>query len=449
MRTGRVLAGLVSVVGVLAVLQFGTAAAQESRASEQVGLVRTGSGTFSLDVEGADIRTVVRAIGEFSGRNIVVGKDVKATVRVRLNNVGWQEALRTVLRANGLDYTDEGGILRVDDAGRLQAEAVDREAARAKQMELVPLETRIIKLNYANASEMAAALQPSLTRRGSIQTEKRTNSLIVADLSSNVDQLEQMAIKLDSTTPQIEITAKLVDVNVEALRELGIEWNVGPATPEFFTGGTPYPSQAPKLFNDGDQRLGGDQNTGIADPANSITYGISKNWGFIEAQLQSLEQNRKANIISNPRITTVDNREAKILVGQKIPLIVQDVAGNPVSQLQTIGIQLKVTPHLTQDKKIIMDLHPEVSDLATRSTVQGGVIINTSEADTRVMVDDGQTAVIGGLIRTNESKIRRGVPFLMDMPLIGWAFRSESTARDNRELIIFVTPRLLTTLAAN
>src|SRR5678810_1266993 len=101
----------------------------------------------------------------------------------------------------------------------------------------------------------------------------------------------------------------------------------------------------------------------------------------------------------------------------------RDVAGNPVSQLQTIGIQLKVTPHLTDDKKIVMDLHPEVSDLASQSTVQGGVIINTSEADTRVMVDDGQTAVIGGLIRTNESTVRKGVPVLMNLPLIGWAFR--------------------------
>ncbi|MEO5618948.1 MAG: type IV pilus secretin PilQ [Candidatus Eisenbacteria bacterium] len=448
MGTGRVLAGLVSLAGILAVLQAGGVASAQSRAGEQVGLVRTGSGTFSIDVEGADIRTVVRAIGEFSGRNIVVGKDVKATVRVRLNNVGWQEALRTVLRSNGLDYTDEGGILRVDDASKLQSEAVDREAARAKQMELVALETRIIKLNYANASEMAASLQPSLTRRGSIQTEKRTNSLIVSDLSSSLDQVEQMAIKLDSTTPQIEITAKLVDVNVEALRELGIEWNAGLSPPEFFNS-TPYPPVPIKLFNDGDQGALGEHNTGIADPATRITYGLSKNWGFIEAQLQVLEQNRKANIISNPRITTVDNREAKILVGQKIPLIVQDVAGNPVSQLQTIGIQLKVTPHLTQDNKIIMDLHPEVSDLATRSTVQGGVIINTSEADTRVMVDDGQTAVIGGLIRTNESTVRRGIPFLMNMPLIGWAFRSDATARDNRELIIFVTPRILKTLASN
>jgi type IV pilus assembly protein PilQ len=435
------------VVGVLAVLQTGGVAfAQDSRAGEQVGLVRTGAGTFSIDVEGADIRTVVRAIGEFSGRNIVVGKDVKATVRVRLSNVGWQEALRTVLRSNGLDYTDEGGILRVDDAAKLQAEAVDREAARAKQMELVPLETRIIKLNYANASEMATALSTSLTRRGSIQTEKRTNSLIVADLPSSLDQVEQMAIKLDSTTPQIEITAKLVDVNVEALREIGIEWNVGPAETEFFTPGGEVPFQP---FDADGNVLSSEHNTGIADPAHRLTYGLFKDWITLEAQLQVLEQNRKANIISNPRITTVDNREAKILVGQKIPLIVQDVAGNPVSQLQTIGIQLKVTPHLTQDRKIIMDLHPEVSDLATRSTVQGGVIINTSEADTRVMVDDGQTAVIGGLIRTNESTVRRGVPILMDLPLIGWAFRTDSRARDNRELIIFVTPRILTSLAAN
>ena len=194
--------------------------------------------------------------------------------------------------------------------------------------------------------------------------------------------------------------------------------------------------------------VGAEHNTGV-DHANSITFGIFKDWASIEAQLQTLEENRKANIISNPRITTVDNREAKIIVGQKIPLIVQDVAGNPVSQLQTIGIQLKVTPHLTQDKKIIMDLHPEVSDLSTQSTVQGGVIINTSEADTRVMVDDGQTAVIGGLIRTNESEVRRGVPLLKDIPLIGMLFSSNNKVHQNRELIIFVTPRLVGTSASN
>jgi type IV pilus assembly protein PilQ len=455
MRTAKVLAALVLIAGVsLAAIAVKPAAAQQSSAMQQVGLVRTGGGTFSLDVEGADIRTVLRAIAEFSGRNIVLGSGVKGTVKASLKNVGWEEALRTVLRMNGLDYVSEGGIIRVDDAAKLAAEAVDREQARAKQAEVASLETRIVKLNYANVAEMQIALQGSLTRRGSITAEKRTNSLIISDLPGNLDRLEKMASDLDSTTPQIEITAKLVDVDAEALRGLGIEWNLGgtdasPDGMEFFDGTPANPPHAPNPGNDPDQAIVGVHKTPIADPALRLAYGIFKKWGSVEAQIQLLEQNRKANIISNPRITTVDNREAKILVGQKIPLIVQDVAGNPVSQLQTIGIQLRVTPHLTQDKKIIMDLHPEVSDLSSQSTVQGGVIINTSEADTRVMVDDGQTAVIGGLIRTNDSTVRRGVPFLKDVPLIGMLFRSEQSVRQNRELIIFVTPRLVTSLASN
>jgi type IV pilus assembly protein PilQ len=218
---------------------------------------------------------------------------------------------------------------------------------------------------------------------------------------------------------------------------------------EFFDGTPANPPHALNPGQDPDQALAGSHHTTIPDPSTTISYGIFKKWGSVEAQLQVLEQNRKANIISNPRVVTVDNREAKIVVGQKIPLIVQDVAGNPLSQLQTIGIQLKVTPHLTEDKRIIMDLHPEVSDLSTQSTVQGGVIINTSEADTRVMVEDGQTAVIAGLIRTNDSKVRTGIPILKDIPLIGMLFRSNNTVRQNRELMIFVTPRLMASLASS
>ena len=448
---------ILAIGGCLAVLAAHPVAAQESTAMRQVGMVRTGAGTFTMDVEGADVRTVLRAIAEFSGRNIVPGKDVKGTVKVSLRNVTWQDALRTILRSNGLDSTDEGGIIRVDDAAKLNAESIERESARAKQLELLPLETAIIKLNYANASEISAALQSSVSRRGQIQVDKRTNSLIVTDMAGNIETVTRMSQALDSTTPQIEITAKLVDVDAEALRGFGIEWNISPSVPEFWAQvdkdgdgaeDDGLPGGGPIHNADGSLQVAGQQETPIANPANRLTFGIFKDWASIEAQLQVLEQSRKANIISNPRVTTVDNREAKILVGQKIPLIVQDVAGNPVSQLQTIGIQLKVTPHLTQDKKIVMDLHPEVSDLSTQSTVQGGVIINTSEADTRVMVDDGQTAVIGGLIRTNDSHVRRGIPLLKDIPLLGVLFRSDNVVKQNRELIIFVTPRLLTDLAS-
>ncbi len=457
MRISKLFGALASVmyagllVGVVAVSPV---RAEDNSSSDHIGLKATGPGTFSIDVEGADVRSVCRAISEFSGRNIVVAKEVKATVTVSLHNVNWKDALRTILYSCGLDYTDEDGdIIRVDDRQRLMTERSDRLAAVAKQMESAPLETRIIKLNYANAQELQASLQAAITRRGSILVEKRTNSLIVSDLPANLDNVEKMATSLDSTTPQIEITAKLVDVDASALRDIGVQWNVGPqassGTGEFWSNTGPTPPDYLHPGNDPHNALGAQHKTPIADPATTITYGISKSWGFVEAQLQLLEQHRKANIISNPRITTVDNREAKVIVGQEIPLIVQDVAGNPVSQLQTIGIKLTVTPHLTQDKKIVMDIHPEVSDLSTQSTVQGGVIINTSEADTRVMVDDGQTAVIGGLIRTNESKVRTGIPILKDIPLIGAAFRSDNSVRENRELIIFVTPRIVNGASAN
>ncbi len=456
MRIGKLFGALASVVyaGLLVgVVAVSPVRAEEGSSSDHIGLKATGPGTFSIDVEGADVRSVCRAISEFSGRNIVVAKEVKATCTVSLHNVNWKDALRTILYSCGLDYSDEDGdIIRVDDRQKLMTERSDKLAAVAKQMESAPLETRIIKLNYANAAELQTSLNAAITRRGTILVEKRTNSLIVSDLPANLDAVEKMAISLDSTTPQIEITAKLVDVDAEALRDVGINWNVGPqstGTGEFWSNTGPTPPDFLHPGNDQHNALGAQHKTPIADPATTITYGISKGWGFVEAQLQLLEQHRKANIISNPRITTVDNREAKIIVGQKIPLIVQDVAGNPVSQLQTIGIQLTVTPHLTQDKKIVMDMHPEVSDLSTQSTVQGGVIINTSEADTRVMVDDGQTAVIGGLIRTNESTVRRGIPILKDIPLIGMAFRSDDTVRQNRELIIFVTPRIVNGASAS
>jgi len=456
MRTGKVLASLaLNACLALALMEATPARAYQPSAMQEVGLERTGEGTFSLDVERAEIRTVVKAIAEFSGRNIVVAEDVKASITVQLKNVGWRDALRTILRSSGLDYAEEGAIIRVDEMSKLAAEAVERETARSKQMELMPLETRIVKLNYANAVEMQGALQGSLSRRGSMLVERRTNSIIVSDLPESVERLEKMAQELDSTTPQIEITAKLVDVDASALRSVGVTWNAGGGDPDFIIGpdgSSKSPNANEHVLNpnnDPNQGLTATVREKLTKPSAQITYGIIKTWGTLEAQLDLLEENHKANIISNPRITTVDNREAKIVVGQKIPLIIQDVAGNPVSQLQTIGIQLKVTPHLTSDKKIIMDLHPEVSDLASQSTVQGGVIINTSEADTRVMVDDGQTAVIGGLIRSNQSFVRRGVPLLKDIPLIGMLFRSDENVRTNRELIIFVTPRLVGPVAAS
>ncbi len=420
----------VALVALLGVLPGGPtpARAQSGRtAMQMMGIVETGPGRVSVDVQGAEIRTLLRAFSEFSGRNIVVGKEVKGLVSVSVRDMPWRDALVTILRAHGLDLADENGALRVDVSDKLQAEILARETNEARLLEVRPLETRLVQLNYANAKELQTVVQSVLTRRGQIQIDDRTNTLVITDVPEAVAQAEKMATELDKETPQIEIVSKLVDVDVSSLREIGVNWtaanlNIGntPDTFEEFDIATP-----------------------VSDPVLSFRIGTMFSPGDLELELQALELQRKANIISNPRITTVDNREAKIVVGQKIPLIVQDVAGNAVSQLTTIGIQLKVTPHLTADRKIVLDIHPEVSDLSTQSTVQGGIIINTSEADTRVMVDDGQTAVIGGLIRDNTGRVRTGVPFLMDIPLVGYLFSSTSDVEQKRELVIFVTPSLV------
>ncbi|MDP6460278.1 MAG: type II and III secretion system protein, partial [Gemmatimonadota bacterium] len=183
--------------------------------------------------------------------------------------------------------------------------------------------------------------------------------------------------------------------------------------------------------------------TSIASAAGSVNVGLLGSDGDLSAVIDALERSNHARIISNPRITTADNREARILVGKKVPLVVADEAGNAMTELTTIGIKLVVTPHINSDSRVTLDLFPEVSDLSSQATVQGGIIIVTSQAQTRVIVRDGETAVIGGLIRLNESVSETGVPFLKDIPVLGNLFKSSNRTTEERELLIFVTPRII------
>ncbi|MEK7348115.1 MAG: secretin N-terminal domain-containing protein [Candidatus Eisenbacteria bacterium] len=388
---------------------------------------------MSLDVQGAEIQTVLRSLSEFSGKNIVASREVKGVATLRLRNVPWRHALDILLRAQGLGMVEQGQTIVVSNLETLRKEEMERRTAERAQEELLPLQTRIVPVSYANADEMAKSVEKTLTKRGHIEVDKRSNSLLLTDIDERLDQAESMVRSLDTKTPQVEIVARLVDVDVTSTRSLGIEWG----------------AQNLDLFDAGvgeDIRVNA---RGVSNPVGTVKLGTVKNFGSLDAALEALETQNKANIISNPRITTVNNREASVVVGQQIPLIVQDFAGNAVTQLTTIGIKLSVTPHINVGNKITMDVHPEVSDLASQATVQGGIIINTTMADTRVMVNDGETAVIGGLIRSNESITKRGVPILMDIPLIGNLFRSSSTTKAKRELLIFVTPKILADQSAS
>jgi type IV pilus assembly protein PilQ len=381
----------------------------------------------SLDVQDAEVGTVLRSLASFSGTNIVASPRVIGKVTVKLDEVPWREALTVILRSQGFDFVEEHGIIRVDTAADLRAETVATRMAAKQVDDLSKLELGVAPLDFANADEVRESLEDMLTTRGSIDVDVRTNSLLINDIAERVELIKDMAMKLDSETPQVEINARLVDLDVRATRELGISWGMQSFQPD----GT---------------NLIGDAviNNQIQEPNGQFRVGTVKSWGELSAQLDALENDNKAELISNPVITTTDNREASILVGQKIPLIVADEAGNAMTQLTTIGILLKVTPHINSDDLITLDVHNEVSDLSSQATVQGGVIINTSESDTRVMVRNGETAIIAGLIRSVESKLRSGIPVLQDIPLLGALFRHESKTKNSRELVIFVTPRIVT-----
>jgi type IV pilus secretin PilQ/predicted competence protein len=385
-----------------------------------------GSNRITIDAQGADIKTVLRTIADYSGKNIVYGPDVKGEVYVHIKDVPWEEALDILLRAHGYGYREEFGMIRVSEMQRLTKEELEISTAERKKDDLMPLVTRIIFVNNSSAEELKTALQNIVSQRGKIDVDLGSNALIVNDSEPVIDKIAEMVKSLDKKTFQVDINAKLVEVDVEATRELGINWGLL------------------NLHASGLSGIGSvEVNNSIPASAGTVKFGTVRSWGELTAVLEMLEKSNKASIISNPRITTMDNREARILVGKEIPLIVADEAGNPITELTKIGIMLKVTPHVNADRTITLDMHPEVSELQSEATAQGGIIISTSEADTRVVVQNGSTAVIGGLIKNVQTNTKRGVPFLKDVPFLGRLFSSSSMSDKKQELVIFVTPTIV------
>ena len=381
---------------------------------------------INLDVQGADIHVVLRTLSDYSGKNIIASREVEGDVTARLFDIPWEDALNSVLKSSGYGYVEENGIIRVGVAQKIRNEELEEAAADRKREDLLPIETQVVRLHFADANELKPALIDMMSGRGKLQVDSRTNALIVSDIPEYVAKIAAMATDLDGRTPQVEIVSKLVDVSADETRNLGINWSAINISPP----GSPVIGQA-------------GVNAATTGAVGTLSLGTVQSWGALNATLDALEKRKKANVVSNPTITTVDNRQAKILVGSKIPLIVADQAGNAITQLTKIGIMMHVTPHINSDKTITMDLHTEVSDLSSQATVQGGVIIQTSEADTRVLVENSATAIIGGLVRNVESETRTGVPVLQDIPLLGFMFRNNNTVNDKRELIIFVTPHIL------
>jgi type IV pilus secretin PilQ/predicted competence protein len=382
---------------------------------------------MNLDVQGADILTVLRSISDYAGVNIVADANVSGLVTIRALDLPWPDMLAAVCEALALEAIDNGTVVRVATQKTAREEELARETSARKQEEYMPLFTRIVAVDYANAGELQETLAKMVSDRGHVEVDKRTNALVVTDIEPRVAQIEAMINRLDSETVQVEIMAKIVDVDATESRQLGISWGASNL-------------HSPSVNATGQVALEPGE---LVDPAADMRVAVIRSFGEIEARLQALEKSNKAEIVSTPRITTVDNRMASILVGKEVPLITLYYAGNAITELKKVGIALEVTPHVNADNEITMDLHPEVSDLASQSTAAGSVVFTMTEADTRVLVQDGQTAVIAGLIRGSETTYESGIPYLKDVPLLGNLFKTSDKRIEKRELLIFITPRIV------
>jgi type IV pilus assembly protein PilQ len=424
-------------------------------------VTRTGERTFSghpvsLDFQGADLRAVLRTFAEISGLNIVIDPAVQGSVDVALRDVPWDQALDIILRANKLGYFVDGTIVRVAPLTVLAEEEKQRRKLAEEQALSGELRVMTKALSYARAEEVSPLITKSaLTPRGTVQVDPRTNTLIISDLQQALDTASTLIATLDQPQPQVEIEARIVQTNSSFLRDIGVSWGFnGEVSPRL---GNTTPLAFPNRGALGGA-TGGVQGTPGGSPVgNAVDLGVpgatsaiglalgSVNGAFnLDLALSALERTGRGRILSTPRVSTQNNIEAEITQGVQIPI--QTVANNTVTvTFKDAALTLKVTPQITTAGTVIMKIVVENAQADFSRSVNGIPPIDTQRALTQVLVSDGQTTVIGGIYLNTEQQVNDRTPALHRLPLLGWLFRKDRVEDSNRELLIFVTPRIIRT----
>jgi type IV pilus assembly protein PilQ len=387
----------------------------------------------NLSFQNADIRTVLGFLADYGQVNIVTAPEVTGNVTFSLKKVSWRQALDIICKTYSLTAVDEAGYIRVTPTKSYLDEVSTLEKHKFDKEKMVELNTAVMKIDNASADELVKTVTPLLSERGKVQTDKRTNNLIVRDVPTNIDKIEKLITDLDKPTRQIKISAQMVEVSTTALQEFGVNWASGG-----------HGSKSGKVWSDSLSVTPGS----VANPAGTGTFtfaNLPKDFN-ITATVEALVSDGKGKIVAHPEITTVDNKEARIQMGQRIPIKQFDQSGNVVITFEEVGSLLKVTPHITSENRILMLLKPERSSY---SFDPNGVIINTSNAETNVVVENGQTAIIGGLTTQDVLNNKSGIPILKDIPVLGYLFSYTQKKVESRDLVIFVTPTIVEGNLAN
>lgn len=420
---------------------------------------------IDLDFKDADIHNILRLLAEVGGVNVVTADDVSGTVTIRMRNVPWDQALEVILQAKGLGMIRRGNLIRVAPLETLEKEREARIAQQKQNVLLAPLETRIVPVSYAVAGELSPRVSELLSERGNVSVDERTNVLIVRDIVEQLDDVEELVRTLDTQTPQVLIEARIVEATSQYTRDVGIQWggdvamnsaNGNPTGLVFpsnigLTGGNydnNTPSQGLSPFTDNVNpsnfavNLPAITGTGQGG-AIGLTLGSVGGNVNLNVRLSAAEANGVVRIISSPRILTLDNHEAHIAQGTLIPFS-QVSAQGVNTAFQEAKLELRVRPHVTADGAVSMHvaITRDEPDF-TRTSTRGDPTILKREAETDLLIPDGNTAVIGGIYTRNTGRNVDQVPFFGDIPVLGVLFQRRRVRDERNELLIFLTPRIV------
>ena len=412
---------------------------------------------ITLEFHDIDVRNLLRLLADVSKKNIVVADDVAGKITVSLRNVPWDQALDIVLQAKGLGKQEVGNVIRIAKFDVIaKEEAAKLEAAKNRQV-LLPLKVRIIPVNFSTAGDLARQVKDVLTDRGTVTTDERTNVLIVKDTQEALARAEGLVRNLDTETPGVLIESRIVEAQTNFAQALGVQWggNFGfsPATgnglpvsfPNVMTG-TGASGQSPNQGNQGTPNYAVNLPAPIGQGSGGgigLVFGSANGAFNLNLRLTALERKGMLKTISAPKVATLDNKEATISQGQSIPFSQVSASGVNTTFVEAL-LELKVTPHVTADGSILMKIKATNNKPDPSLTgANGQPSITKRQAETTVLVKDGDTTVIGGIYTRATASTTSSVPFLGDIPILGFFFKSKSEDDAHTELLIFITPRVL------
>ncbi len=413
----------------------------------------------SFEFKDIDIHNLLRVIAEVSKRNIVVADDVRGSITIRLRNVPWDQALDLILKTKGLGKEVTGNIIRIAPLQQIQAEQELAAKATLAREDAMPLRVRIIPVNYALARDVEGKTKSLLTKRGTVVVDQRTNTLIVKDIGEAISRVEALIRSLDTQTPQVLIAARIVEASSNFKRDIGIQWG-GNLTANAAMGnstGLAFPNNANTTGSvPGAVGAGGavpaQPNWAVSFPAAvadssggavGFSFGSAGGAALLNLRLTALETQGMLKTVSAPKVTTLDNTEAIIGQGVSIPFSQVSAAGVNTVFVEA-KLELKVTPHVTSDGAILMKIHASNNQPSENITgANGQPAITKREAQTEVLVQDGDTTVIGGIYTRRTSEKVAQVPLFGDIPILGWLFKSNTNTDDRTELLIFISPTIV------